>query len=425
MLRSSLNLVDHAVASALGRVRAHAEPAVARFGPRWLVASSGGADSLVLLVTLVLLRRRLDLTLYAAHVDHGLRVGSADEGEVVRRIAAALEVPFFALQVSLDPGAGVAARARELRHAALDHCAEEVGAGVVALGHTATDRAETLLLNLARGSGLGGLSAMPALDARRVRPLLDFSRAEVRALAERMRLPFVDDPTNDREDLPRTAVRHRILPVLDALHAGVDRRIAATAAELADVKDALDEWVGRELEARVIEARVPVESRDVETADSGDRLETDASRRPPHAPGVTMTLADWARLPKAVRIRTVRTFLLMARVDGASLGRDVVESIDAACLESRGVAGAAGSPGQRGIDGGRAHLEAASTSPAVRECVEGASWSVRPHLRVCVRQGTLSVEAAGTAGPPSESTPESGPSESDPSESGPRGSGPR
>jgi tRNA(Ile)-lysidine synthase len=367
-LRASLHLVDHAVAAAIGRVRARAQPAARQLGRRWLVACSGGADSLVLLCLLASLRRGLDVSLATAHVDHGLRPDAAHEGERVRRVALALDVPFHALRISLAPGGSLATRARQARHAVLDDCAAAWGADAIALGHTATDRAETLLLNLARGSGLAGLTAMPVSDPRRVRPLIDFSRAEVRALAVRMRLPFVDDPTNEREDLPRTAVRHRVLPVLDTLHAGADRRIAATAGDLEDLAAALEEWCRRELAARarraddvdvdaaLVVAAVaapPVTPGVTEAAPdstAGEVLAGDALASRAHplamnadqavdAPpagrvGMALQLARWSTVPRAVRTRVLRAFLLERGVDGSSLTRDVVSDIDAACTDA-------------------------------------------------------------------------------------------
>ncbi|HEY0139130.1 MAG TPA: tRNA lysidine(34) synthetase TilS, partial [Nannocystis sp.] len=158
-----------------------------------LVACSGGADSTALLGLLALITDADRLTLTVGHVDHGLRAGSAAEAEHVRTVAQSLGVAVHATRLTLAPGPGLPARARDARRAALRGMA--AGAPVV-LAHTQTDQAETLLMHATRGAGLEGVAAMPAWDDPWCRPLLGVPREVTRALCDRLGLGFVDDPSN-------------------------------------------------------------------------------------------------------------------------------------------------------------------------------------------------------------------------------------
>ncbi len=159
-----------------------------------LVACSGGPDSLALLV-LAAGRRRLDPT--AVHVDHGLRPGSAAEARTVEAAAARLGAGFRAARVDVGPGGNLEARARDARYATLEAIRVELGATAVLVGHTEDDQAETVLLNLLRGSGRAGLGGMPERRGAIVRPLLRVRRSETLAICERVGLSPLHDPMND------------------------------------------------------------------------------------------------------------------------------------------------------------------------------------------------------------------------------------
>ena len=159
------------------------------FGPGDVVlcACSGGPDSNALLHVLGLLRPRLGHVLVAHGVDHGLRAGAAAELDVARAVAEPLGVPFAVSQVTVGPGGNLQARARAARYEALAGAAVAAGARVIATGHTADDRAETLLLRLLRGSGPRGLAVLPPrappsvpCSPDLVRPLRDQERARRR-----------------------------------------------------------------------------------------------------------------------------------------------------------------------------------------------------------------------------------------------------
>jgi tRNA(Ile)-lysidine synthetase-like protein len=220
--------------------RALADPLVRGAGERWLVACSGGPDSTALVDAL---EAHGGLTLHVAAVDHGLRPKAAAEAAAVVAAATARGLPAQLLRVSVD-GRSMAA-ARRARYDALAAEARRVGAGVIAVGHTATDQAETLLDRLIRGAGTRGLGAMaPArrIDAARwlVRPLLAVSHAEVEAYVAARALAVVRDPTNVDLHYRRSRLRHEVLPLLRRERHDLDHALAETAARLRADADALD-----------------------------------------------------------------------------------------------------------------------------------------------------------------------------------------
>lgn len=162
-------------------------------------AVSGGADSLALLALAV----RAECVVTAVHVDHGLRPDSAAEAEVVAAAAARFGATFRSVAVEVAPGANLEARAREARYAVLPDD--------VCTGHTADDRAETMLLNLLRGAGPAGLSALRPGPRH---PILGLRRAETRGLCAELGLVPVDDPSNRDPAFRRNRIRHELLPLL-------------------------------------------------------------------------------------------------------------------------------------------------------------------------------------------------------------------
>ncbi len=174
------------------------------------VACSGGADSVALLV----LAHDAGLAPVAVHVDHGMRVGSEREPDAVAELAGTIGARFLAASVHVAPGGNLEARAREARYAALDDARRATGASTVLLGHTQDDQAETVLLNLMRGSGSAGLAGMATRRDGFARPLLGVRRHETRAICDALGLAVLDDPMNDDVAFRRVVVRREVLPLL-------------------------------------------------------------------------------------------------------------------------------------------------------------------------------------------------------------------
>lgn len=245
-----------------------------------LVGFSGGADSLALLATLVALGRTGLIAVRAVHVDHGLRPSSAAEASTARQVAARLGVECDIVAVDADRlaghrGVGIEEAARRERWRAFAEVATAHGSVAIALGHHQRDQAETVLLHLARGAGLAGASGMSSLTTIRVpwwaesdvvrgtvrtvqvwRPLLDAPVDEVRAFAESLGLPIVQDPSNADLALRRNAVRHEVLPALERAIPGATAGLARFAALAAEDEAELDRQAAELLEASVIEGEM-------------------------------------------------------------------------------------------------------------------------------------------------------------------------
>jgi tRNA(Ile)-lysidine synthase len=213
-----------------------------RLGRTWVVAVSGGSDSLGLLLLLHELSRPLALTLSVAHLHHGTRgtEGQAD-ALFVSELAASLGLPFDRGDWRHARKAHFEVDARLARLDWLLQVAQARNASVVALGHTLDDQAETILQRVIRGTGLRGLAGMPpirrlAADPTPVlaRPLLDVSREETRRFLAERGQPFREDPTNANLECTRARIRHDLLPKLAREYncdvAGAIIRLGALAA---------------------------------------------------------------------------------------------------------------------------------------------------------------------------------------------------
>jgi tRNA(Ile)-lysidine synthase len=207
-------------------------------GATVVVAVSGGPDSTA--CAFLVTEARPDLTAVLAHVRHGLRDDRHDVA-AVRTQASWLGVDLEVVEVVVDPsGRGVEAEARTQRYAALRRVARSRDAGWLLVGHTADDQAETVLLRLARGTGVPGLGGMPPLRGDVLRPLLRLRRQDVHRFVELEGLPHAVDPTNRDTRLARNRVRHELLPALSRVGPDVVGALARLAELARDDARALD-----------------------------------------------------------------------------------------------------------------------------------------------------------------------------------------
>ena len=184
-------------------------------GGRVGVAVSGGADSVVLLYILRELAGALALKLSVLHVNHRLRGDESDEDErFVAKLAHEFGLPV--LSMTAVPGAGnLEQEARELRRRFFRLCREQHNLQKIALGHTRNDQAETVLYRFLRGSGLAGLAGMRRVtEDGLIRPLLEVSRADIRAWAKQRQIEWREDSSNVNEGYARNRLRNSVIPDL-------------------------------------------------------------------------------------------------------------------------------------------------------------------------------------------------------------------
>lgn len=219
-------------------------------GQHILVAVSGGPDSVALLSILHHLRSSWKLTLAAVHCNYGLRGTESEEDQkFVETFCQELGVPLYVRRVGFHGGGrktSLQAEARDLRYRVMEEIAEKWGADRIAVGHTADDQAETVLLWILRGAGLTGLSGMPAFRNNKIiRPLYDTKRQEVLAYLRTAGLSFREDSSNCQPYYLRNRVRREIVPTLNRLvPSGVD-----ALCKLADICREDDRCLNQQVDA--------------------------------------------------------------------------------------------------------------------------------------------------------------------------------
>jgi tRNA(Ile)-lysidine synthase len=242
-------------------------------GETVLIALSGGPDSVCLSVVLSRLSRRFRLKLHALYVDHGLRPEETpEETAFCEGFCQDLHIPFRPLSIEVkayakEEGKNLQEAARELRYRALDEEARRVHAGVIALGHTLDDQAETFLMRLLRGSGPFGLAGIPPVRANIVRPLVECQKEEILAFLEKEKVRFVVDSSNFKDDYLRNRVRTSLIPLLREMNPNISRTLGQTAEIFreeeryfqAEVTRALMKLITRKTDAVIELFLVPLE----------------------------------------------------------------------------------------------------------------------------------------------------------------------
>lgn len=314
-----------------------------RSGERVLCAVSGGADSMCLLAQLLSLAAQNGFTVLCAHFDHRQRgAESRRDADFVRAWCAEHAVACFVEAYEGDRRDEAALRAA--RYAFLRRTAKEQGCRWIATAHTADDQLETMLLNLARGSGLRGLAGVAPVQGDLLRPMLDLTRADVEDYLRAHQIPHVEDSSNASDDYARNRLRHAAVPALQSVNAQAVRHAAETASLLREDADFLDSLARQALEQ------------------DGASLEV------------------LRALPRPVRARVFRLRF------GAGLSRQHIDALHAFCMED--APAALDLPGVRVLrEQGR--LFAASETPPLPELslLPGQTYDLPAHgLRITVSE---------------------------------------
>ena len=215
-------------------------------GRRLLIALSGGADSVALTSMLAEVRHAHHLTLFAAHLDHGIRPESAVDAAFCRALCEKLSIPFLSRRVdvpalSRSRGAGLESLAREVRYQWLRDCLRETGSDFIALAHHLDDQAETVLMHLARGAGPEGICGMRTFSGDLYRPLLNLRKAELIEYLRDKGLGWREDSTNAVADNPRNGLRLHAIPEMEKCYPQFARAAARYALSAQIESDFLDE----------------------------------------------------------------------------------------------------------------------------------------------------------------------------------------
>ena len=213
---------------------------------RVVAALSGGPDSTALLVALVQIAKQLDFSIIVAHYNHGLRGTSSDEDEKYsQELAIKLGLIFVSGKMDQklrQKGKSPEDFYRQQRYQFLDKVAEDYNAQKIALGHNIQDQAETVLLNLLRGSGLEGLKGiLPMREGKFIRPLIEVSRGEIIAFLSKARISCCQDSSNESKIYLRNKIRGELIPYLKEKF---NPRIEENLARMAEILRQDDDYIG-------------------------------------------------------------------------------------------------------------------------------------------------------------------------------------
>lgn len=221
---------------------------VLKRGASFLLAVSGGLDSMVMLHLFNRLKPRWDLRLSFAYIHHGLRREADEEVTFLENIGREQSIPFFHKRVDVNAvhdmtKSSIQEVARSLRYDALEALRASCNAEWIATGHHADDQAETILLRVLSGSGIDALAGIRSVNGHIVRPLLNATRRELEAFAHSNAIAWMEDASNEEDAYRRNALRHHVLP---AIQQWINPSVTATLSESARRFSELSEFLRHE-----------------------------------------------------------------------------------------------------------------------------------------------------------------------------------
>ena len=256
-------------------------------GERVVVALSGGPDSTALLAVLASIARELDLSLVAAHFNHGLRGAESDEDErFCRDLSDKMGLVFCAGKMDQNNKKGVSPEDffRRQRYGFLNKVAADSQARKIALGHNLQDQAETVLLNLLRGSGLEGLKGiLPKRDGNIIRPLIEISRREIISFLDKSGISYRQDSSNKNRMYLRNQIRTELIPYLQEKY---NPKIEENLAQMAEILRTEDEFIRQKAD---------------------EALQSTFIQRQQNR--ILLNIAYINKLPEAIRLRIFKTVL--------------------------------------------------------------------------------------------------------------------
>ncbi|MBT4258732.1 MAG: tRNA lysidine(34) synthetase TilS [Nitrospina sp.] len=216
-------------------------------GDKVLVAVSGGADSLALIYLLEKFSKELSYNLFVAHLNHLARGKESDQDEkFVEKVARKLSLPIFIDKIDIRNSSlkySFQESARILRYQFLEKTLKSIKGNKIALGHTADDNIETVLMNLLRGTGLRGLSGIPETIGNVIRPLLYFTRPKLEEFLGDHNIAYRTDSSNSDTKYLRNKVRQEMIPFLKIFNPNISRSLLS----LAEIARGEEQWMSEKI----------------------------------------------------------------------------------------------------------------------------------------------------------------------------------
>ena len=234
-------------------------------GDRIILGVSGGADSMCLLTLFLRLKKQIPLTLHVVHVDHQMRQEAKWEAAYVEEFCRKCEISFHLFQedvaaLSKKWKCSTEDAGRRLRYQVFRETLREVGADKIAVAHNASDRAETMLLHLFRGSGLTGLCGIEPVRGDLIRPLLCLERKEIEGYLQEEGIVWCNDVTNEGDAYTRNRIRHHILSFAEEqICSGAVRHMCRTADLLSETESYLRQQTQQVINACVQDGKITAE----------------------------------------------------------------------------------------------------------------------------------------------------------------------
>lgn len=219
-----------------------------------LVACSGGPDSVAMLCALKSQKNLLEIELSVAHVDHNLRPNSKNDAFFVENLSKKFDLQFIFRSVKVESSGNLENNARMARHHALNQMVLELGCTLIALGHTSSDKAETVLHNIARGAGTNGFSSLRPRNGNLIRPILFASRTDVLNYLEEIGQGFMTDETNEDKTFSRNRIRHNVIPELEQIFPQASRNITRLSSIIEEESEFLNQMAKESIEKCVTSA---------------------------------------------------------------------------------------------------------------------------------------------------------------------------
>ncbi len=228
-------------------------------GEKIIIGLSGGADSVCLLYFLYTLAKSRDLKLLAIHINHGLRGSEADDDEMFsKELCLKLNIEFLAYHINLCEEAKKRnmteeESGRSVRYEIFYNAVKNFKADKIAVAHTMNDNAETMLMNLCRGTGISGLCGISPLRDNIIRPLIEMSRSEVEQCLNELKIPFKTDSTNKSLKYTRNRIRLKLIPwIKENINPSVIKALSKSSSIIKEENSYLDELAQKSYEQCII-----------------------------------------------------------------------------------------------------------------------------------------------------------------------------